>query len=205
MFGLLRGEFVRAQQLSFDCSVVTGEDLEFGLRIYFGDGRIDWAPTSPGYVLSDEAADRVRAAPRPVREDLRACSKVVASPWFRGMPESRRTAVVVKLIRVHLLGAVVDRCRSDGWTAQARQDLACAASEILGAAPHARDVLSVAEDRLLSWALDPAAAAESLRPELLREDVTAHLRWDHLLAASSRRSLSRDAPLRMFVAKALVR
>ncbi|MDF2144139.1 glycosyltransferase family 2 protein [Knoellia sp. p5-6-4] len=205
MFGLHRREFTRAKQLSFNCNVVTGEDLEFGLRIYFSDARIDCVPTAPGYVLSDDATDRVRAAPRPVREDLQACCSLVANPWFRRLSESERTAIVVKLIRVHVLGAVSDRRASDLWTGEERRDLSCVSSEILGAAPHARHYLSVAEDRLLSWALDASATDDGIRRSDLSQHSVLHLRWDLLVAASPRCSLSRDAPLRMFLAKALVR
>lgn len=206
MFGLLRNDFARALQLSFDESLVTGEDLELGLRIYFSGGRLDAAPAAPGYVLWDDAAERVRTTHRPVLDDMLGCVNVACAPWFRDLDPKRRSPVVVKFLRVHVLGAIATRGQLDRWSWQDRHDLARSAAAILGAAPMAREFLSRTEDRLLAFALDPSSRdaephVNAAGPRQPRPSGP----WDAVVAAAPRRTLNRHAPARILLAKAMVR
>lgn len=202
-FGLLRKEFANNLGLTFDPSLVTGEDLEFTLRIYFSGARVDLAHKRPGYVLWDDVDDRVRTTARPVRDDLRACVSIPAAPWFRSLGEEQSCAVVVKLLRVHVLGAVGTRADLGPWSPADRHELARAAASLLECSPGARRSLSRAEDRLLSVVLDPSAPDALLSNRYARQRRHGH--WDTLIASTPSHTLSRDAPARILLAKTLVR
>src|SRR6478672_9704030 len=72
VFGPIRRSYLQATGARYAHGLEVGEDLLFGLRLYFGGGRIDALLSSPGLLVLDDAADRVTGAPRPVAGELRA-------------------------------------------------------------------------------------------------------------------------------------
>lgn len=200
--GLLRLDEVRRLGLSFGEGRRSGEDQEFSAKLWFGGGRIDYARGAGCYVVGADASDRVSAAPRPIEEDLRFATDLVQDAWFCSLPTKGQRAIVVKLIRVHVFGAVYARSLQGGWTGQARSELSEATKALLRAAPRSRDVLSFADVRLLEAACDLRISDAELadradrRRQFASPAALLAWRWNQQLAV--------EAPLRFMAASALV-
>jgi Glycosyltransferase like family 2 len=200
--GLLRRKVLEENGLRFTPRLSTGEDLDLGLRLWSGTG-VAYARTAPAYVVGSDAAVRVTMSARPVLVDLDCCLRVVAAPWFTRLTGGERDAVVVKLLRIHVFAAVLNRPDVTTWVPRERQGLADAAERILAAAPSPRRYLSLVERRLLDAAMHPTGETG----ELLRFSArrVRHGRWDTLLTPDPRGFLSAQGPLRLMAASALMR
>ena len=59
--------------MQFTAGLRSGEDMEFGLRMWFGGGRIEMGrPDAAVYVVGEDAVERVTAPMLPLREEFRA-------------------------------------------------------------------------------------------------------------------------------------
>ncbi|MBT1003035.1 glycosyltransferase family 2 protein [Paenarthrobacter sp. DKR-5] len=200
--GLVRTAEIRRQGLAFSAGRRSGEDQEFSSKLWFGGGRIDYARGAGRYVVGADAADRITSARRPVAEDLGFATDLVAGEWFRHLPQRARTAIVTKILRVHVFGMVLARAGGDGWSAADRQALAEAAGALTAAAPGARRLLSVADNRLLQSILDPGS------PEaVLVRRAHERRRFGRpatVFAAGLTAQFNPEAPLRFIAASALL-
>jgi hypothetical protein len=200
--GLMRRDVLADNELRFTPRLHTGEDLDLGLRLWLR-GRVAYARTAPAYVVGSDAAVRVTMSTRPVADDLDCCLRVVAAPWFGGLPERDRVAVVVKLLRIHVFAAVHNRLDPQAWPRPERVSLAGSTDRILAGAPAARRHLSIVERRLLDAALHPDADTTALLALSARR--VRHGRWDTVLTPDPRGLLSAQGPLRLMAASALMR
>lgn len=201
--GLLRRSVLHDHGLRFTEGLTTGEDLSFGLRLWaLGEG-LHYAASDPPYIVGADAEVRVTMSRRPVASDLECCLRLVQEPWFAALPPPERSAVVVKLIRIHLFGAVHNRRDLDSWPAQDRQQLSEAARALLAASPAAKRDLSLVERELLSACLDTSAPDAELSDASARR--IRHGRWNTVATADPRGLWSRQGPLRLMAASALMR
>lgn len=142
----------------------TGEDIAYSLQLWFSGHPVVFAGEHPGYVLHTEGDDRVTRAPRPAVDELAYLPGIVGSPWFRSLGASAREAIVVKLLRVQLLGAV--GLRGADISAADREGIRAARALLVAAAPTAERRLSRAECALLDAVTaadaDPASISEAL-------------------------------------------
>jgi len=197
--GLVRRE--RFGALRFAEGLVVGEDIPYVSQLWFSTARTV-LDRGPAYVIGDDATDRVTLAPRPVAEELSYVPHVVGAPWFAGLTSAQRLALVVKLLRVQVFGAVANRPDPAWWTPAERTDLAGLTRALLAAAPGARHVLARADVALLDVIVDVVRPV----PELLAA-TAARRRFGRpaaLLAADLRSGLHPEAPLRMLTASWLV-
>jgi hypothetical protein len=183
-------------------AVAVGEDVGFVTRLWFG-GRVVFDRSGPAYEIGGDAADRVTTATRPIADELAFVRRLLRRTWFTALGLAERRSVCVKLTRIHLFGAVLNRSDPAWWTAQERAALAAVARELLAAAPGMAAVLSLADRALLDRILDGSGDAEQLI-------ALAHARRRHgrprtLLTADPSRVLAREAPLRLMAASVLVR
>jgi hypothetical protein len=200
-FGLVRTETARALGLAFDGEHVTAEDQEFALRLYVGGGRIDYARGRPGYVVWDDAGDRVTAALRPLEQEMAAFADLVRSQWFQGLSLPLRRSFVVKALRIHLFGHVGDRTGRGRWTPDDAVGAAWAAHALLGAAPGAEEAMAQADRDLLDLLLAGSADAERVG-----EAAAARRRFGRpatLFPRRFSRTLHRDGSLRFMAASVL--
>ena len=200
--GLMRRAVLEDNGLRFTPRLYTGEDLDLGLRLWFG-ARVVYARTAPAYVVGSDADTRVTMSARPVAADLDCCLGVVAEAWFGRLPERDRVAVVVKLLRIHVFATVLNRPRPAAWPPAERRSLADATDRIVAAAPAARRHLSLVERRLLDTALRPTTDTGELLALSARR--VRHGRWDTVLTPDPRGFLSAQGPLRLMAASALMR
>ncbi|NLF04505.1 MAG: glycosyltransferase [Actinomycetales bacterium] len=201
--GLLRRETLERLGLRHAEGQPVGEDLVISTRLWFEGERIAFDRTGPAYLIGEDGADRITFAPRPLAQDLLWLPDLLEARWFRVMPLVHRRALAVKILRIHLFGAIHYRSEPDAWTADERATLRELTLSVLTAAPDVERVLSRAEHDLLDAALSSTASAERLI------DLSARRRRHGtpatLVPRDPRYVLAREAPLRFMAASALSR
>ncbi|MGM7422537.1 glycosyltransferase [Cellulosimicrobium sp. ES-005] len=184
--------------LRFTPDVEVGEDISYVHALWFSGAAVS-LDRGPAYVVMDDTAGRVTRESRPVGTELAYVPRVVRE--LRDLPQDVRDAVVRKLVRIHVFGAVHNRPDATAWGPDDRTALRKATVELLGAAPRAAAPFSRADRALLDAVLDTTVGADVLvaasvarrrfgRPGTL---VPRDVRW----------SFHREAPLRFMVASAL--
>lgn len=138
-----------------------GGDVGYATRLWC-ETRVVVQRTGPGYVIGEDAADRVTYEPRPVELELAFVADLLAQPWFTAYPQATRTAVVTKLLRIHVFGAVSNRPDPAWWTLAERTALVEVMLRLHAAAPEHADPLSRADHALIEAILDPQTPAEQM-------------------------------------------
>ena len=180
-----------------------GEDLVISTRLWFEGERIAFDRSGPAYLIGEDGPDRITFAPRPLAQDLLWLPEMIEARWFRSMPLTHRRALAVKILRIHLFGAIHYRSAPEAWTADERHTLRELTVGVLTAAPDAERVLSRAERDLLDAALDPPVPAERLIALSARR--RQHGTPATLVPRDLRQTFAREAPLRLMVASVLAR
>lgn len=107
--GIIRRHYVTTLAPVFDPQFVTGEDLSFSARL-FATASISYARNAPGYLIHDDANDRVTAAAvLDLSVAFAAVRALADEPWFLATSERNRRALAAKIMRVQVLGAVTKR------------------------------------------------------------------------------------------------
>lgn len=201
--GLVRRTEVHRLGLRFTEGLPSGEDQEFSARLWFGGGRIDYARGAGDYVVHDDQADRITH----IRQDLptlfRFATELVSGSWFGRQDDRVRAALVTKILRVHVVPAVLARESGGGWTDPDRSDARQVMATLLGAAPGALTSLSLAE-----WAVVEALEDPTVPTEELVASAWAARRFGRprtLLTRGPQHLLRADAPLRWTLSSALMK
>ncbi|WP_420114931.1 glycosyltransferase [Pseudactinotalea sp.] len=182
--------------------VAVGEDVGFTTRLWFG-GRVVLDRSGPAYRIGGDAIDRVTFTTRPIVDELEFVRRLVRRTWFAALGLVERRAVCVKIARIHLFGAVLNRPDPDWWTPEQRADLASVARAVLDAAPGMTAVLSRADRALLDKILNGSGSAEELLS--LARARRRHGHPSTLLTSDPWHLLAREAPLRLMAASVLMR
>lgn len=187
VFGPVRREYLQNVGATYDPTLAVGEDLEYGLRLYFGGGRIDGLWSAPGVRIHADAADRVTLADRSLADELRAVRQLAGSAWARQLPRREREAIAIKLTRIHVMGAVRGRSQRSAEPLKPadRASLTAVLGALAALSPDAAGLITRGESAELARALgvDPAPQPGRLTG---------------LLATTTRRSLSRHSVLRRY-------
>lgn len=187
----------------FIAGVQTGEDVSYVTALWFSGERISFDRNGPAYVIQADAVDRVSFSVKPVREDLAFLPLLLDDPRWQGLGPDERLALAVKLIRIHIFGAVTNRQDPGGWTADDRDVLADLTERCLALAPGALRVLSRADARVVGAIRDAEQSAATL--VALGKARRRFARPASVLPTRLLSVLAREAPLRMMVASVLVR
>ncbi|MGB3764362.1 MAG: glycosyltransferase [Ornithinimicrobium sp.] len=174
-----------------------GGDVPYVTRLWC-ETKVAVDANGPGYVIGEDARDRVTYAPRPIDVELGFVRHLVEQPWFAAYPESVRTAVATKLLRIHLFGVVVNRPDPAWWTPAERAALASALEGLLESAARAADPLSRADHRLVEAIGDPSIDATTLLERA--NDRRRHGRPSTLIPRHLHQVAHREAPLRFMAA-----
>ena len=201
--GLLRRETLERLGLRHVEGQPVGEDLELSTRLWFEGERIAFDRRGPAYLVGEDASDRVTFTPRPLDGDLAWLPPFLTADWFARLPLASRRAIAVKLLRIHLFGAIHYRAEPSAWPEGERERLAELSRDVLEAAPGCERVLSRAERDLLDAALDPSAPAEQLAALSVRR--RRHGSPATLVPRDLRQTFAREAPLRFMAASLLAR
>ena len=197
---LLRRSAIERVEARFETGVRNGSDQIFALKLWFGDTRVRLARGGPGYVVGSDAETRVTTQSHPLESELRATMKLFTNPWFLGLDESERLAVVVKFVRVQFMAGLAKRLRKPDWD----DDSAEAAIEFLRAAAAASapflDSVSMADARLCIAVLnrEPAEALAKLVRTRSAFGTPATV-----LTPTPRTAFAVNAPLRFMIASLL--
>lgn len=190
---LIRRTLIAELGLQFTPGLRTGEDAAFSARLWNLAERIDFHPADPGYVIGADAVDRVTSAPMEVEDEVRPYRELFAEDWVAGLPPARREALVVKTIRIHLMGALLRRARAealDDPALDAYRDLVRAGLRL---APEALAPMS-RRDRAVLDTLLQERPVEVVRDEVRRHDAAP--RAERLLTRKPTRVLARESDLR---------
>lgn len=199
--GLVSNESRARLGLDLAAGILVGSDVPYVTRLWF-ETRVAVQRRGPGYVIGEDATDRVTMNHRPIEEELAFVRHLLDQDWFAAYPAAAREAIAVKLTRIHLFGVVLYR-PVDFWTPTERAELAAVAQHLERAAPGHTAVLSRADRTLLDGILDPAVPADRLVER-------AHARRRHgtprtVLTRDLRHLLRREGPPRLMAASLLTR
>lgn len=186
--------------LRFDTTVATGEDIGFVTAVWSRARGVSFDRHGPAYLVHSDAETRTSTATRPVADDLGFIAPLLASDDFRALARDGRESVVIKILRINVIGAVHNR--RDAVLSEAdRAALARAIRELRGAAPAAERPLSLIDRRLLDLAADPGSSTAALKTMAKRRE--RRLAPSSLVARSLAGTLHREGPVRMAAASVL--
>ncbi|MGV2983048.1 glycosyltransferase [Microbacterium sp. AGC85] len=183
----------RFGQLRFTEGLPSGEDLAYSATLWFTGSRLAYDLHGPGYVLNDDAADRVTTTPRPVAENFAFLNAIEALDWFKTCSPAVREALIVKLIRLHFFDVLRAHARAETGIVPSQADLRGVLERLEAMSPRAVRLLSRADRHVL----------DILRRGVDATEFSAALdaRWHYrtlraLVPRNPLLALHRQAPLR---------
>lgn len=148
--------------LRFSEGVATGEDVPFGLQLWFSGRGIALDRRGPAYFVHDDRdGDRTTLEQRSVADEFAFLSEVIGTSWFDALPARSKRSIATKLLRTHLVPSALRRVRAG----DAERDVAALAdvkTAILHAAPGAERPLSIRDARLLDALAQDGAALRAV-------------------------------------------
>ena len=180
----------------FTTSLVSGEDLELSSWLWAQPVRIDFPVDAPAYVIGADANDRVTFAAHSVRTVMEPLRRLVEADWVSALPPATRHSLAVKLLRIHVLGALRERRDAERWETGDLESLASLVRVVLELAPASLEPFARAERRILE-----AVVATGALDGVLRATADAErARWrDRVLPDALIRALDREGTLRRFL------
>ena len=184
----------RFPDLRFTEGLPSGEDLAYSATLWFAGHAVAYDLTGPPYLVHEDAGDRVTFAPRSVAEDFAFLDAIEVMPWFARLGSRGKTALTVKILRVHFFDALLARIRSDAGLLAYRNDLRAVLDRLASWAPQSIALLARADRRVL-------AELEAPRPDDARILHLLDARWnyrtvDAMLPNNPLLALHAQAPLR---------
>lgn len=184
----------RFPDLRFTEGLPSGEDLAYTATLWFTGHDIAYDLHGPAYLVHEDAEDRVTFAPRSVAEDFAFLDAIERLPWFGGLGSRGRTALAVKIMRVHFFDALLARLRSAEGLRVHRDALVLIIDRLEGWAPRCIALLARADRRVI----------DELRAEQPNDARILHLldaRWNYrsvngALPDNPLLALHRQAPMR---------
>lgn len=198
--GIWRRE--RFGELRFLEGVPRGVDQLFGLHLWFSGASIAFDPHSAPYVEHNDQRDRVTMQAGPLLDDFGYLEALKDDATLHGMGAPGRRAIIAKILRSHVLGAVSSRIATDSLGEDERDSLARVVQTLLEVEPGALGILARRDVHSLRLALDPSVGIVELRAAVARR--ASYRSLDAVLAQDWWLSLSRQAPLRSLTAGYLV-
>jgi len=177
--------------------VPAGNDIEFSAKLWYSGARIDFHPVDPAYVIGADAGTRVTTAPRPARVELTALRVLLARDWLRDASTAVRRSLMIKVLRIHVLGPVLRRASDDALTADDIADYAAIVQTAVGLAPDALRPFARVDRGILD-----ALAADPVDPVAVERTVTEHPtagRFDRLVPRDLLAVADREGAIRRFL------
>jgi hypothetical protein len=203
-YGLLRRESLLALGFGYTEGILTGEDIEPTLRLWFRSGAICYPYGAPAYHQTDDSGPaRVTSSIRPLRQEFAWLEHLLDTDWLQRASTSERRAIMHKVLRVHGVGALLRRAdapdspghaplwdpeESAYWRGIADRTLALAGGSIPGISRR---------DSALVVAAGSAGELGQLRAAVA--DYRGSGRSGELLTPRLQDSLSRDSTLRHYL------
>lgn len=192
--GLFRSARMRELGLRMLEGVRVGEDFEFGIRLWAHAGRIDFLGGAGSYVIGEDAAERTTLGSMTVAERFAPIVRLIDDRVFADLSPAHRTALVVKLLRVTVVGnaqALADELDDDGVAA-----FGSLARGLLAIAPRALRPFNRQDRRILDGLIVEPTAARLRRDAAGSRGAGRRDRW---LTPDLIHSFARESTLRRYV------
>lgn len=197
--GLMSKSMISRLHLQFLPGLAVGEDVIFTTKM-LAQARIAVGTRGPGYVIGEDANDRVTYVIRPMTEQLAFVRPTLEDSWFARLEPAAKLSVVMKYLRIHVFGIVHYRPQAIDWYDGDREELAALTGALIAAAPRAERVMSRAEHALATACQNPAVPTAELTA--LSRARRAHGHPSTILTQSPSALFHREAPLRFMAASA---
>ncbi|HCS61197.1 MAG TPA: hypothetical protein DIW46_07355 [Microbacterium sp.] len=198
--GLMRTETVRRLELQLSEGMPTGEDIEFGVRLFTEAERVDFPFQAPCYVIGTDAQQRTSHTALDVAATLAPLAHLLDGSVPTRLSASHRRALAIKFIRVSVLGAVRARPVAKHWTANDVATLKAMLNRLVELSPGALAPLS-RQERELTDAILSATTATDIVDGLARSNAMT-TRAQRLLPRSWGSWLDRESVLRRYLVHA---
>ncbi|MGO4384594.1 glycosyltransferase [Specibacter sp. RAF43] len=193
--GLLRLSTIRGRGLAFMEGMPTGEDVSFSLNLWFGGSHIVMGPANGHYVIGEDAVERVTHAKFALDDEFSPFLELLGEPWLQALPVGERTAIAVKIARIHVLTAMTVRGAHWEWGGTDGLALQQILGRLQDVAPGFEAAFSRADRRLLGAAL---VATEGGLGDALEEFLHASYR-DRLLTENVADNFLVESNLRYYL------
>ena len=199
--GLIRLSRMRELRLYMTEGLPVGEDIAFSARLYTSS-RVVVQRRGPGYLMGEDADNRVTEIPRPIDEQLQHITDLLARNFISGSDAATRESIAIKTLRILIFG-VLDTREKSWWNPRSREALAEYAQAVMDFAPGCEQVFSRADTALLDAILNPSTSVDIMysRAQARRKFFTPQA----LIPAYPKGCWHREGPLRFDVASFLVR
>ena len=198
--GLMRRAFLAEHSIALTPGLTNGGDLVLTQRLWTV-GKVAVQRRGPGYVVHEDARDRVTMRLAPARAEMAHARATWTEHRLRDPRE--RQALAFKYMRIHVFSWALLRAEHNEWHADDREFMAELVNTLLAEAPDMLRVFSRADVHLIRLLRDPrtpneqvAAAAQARRRFLSPQS---------LIPASLGCMLHREAPVRFFIASILTK
>lgn len=181
--------------LRFTEGLASGEDLAYTATLWFTSKNIAYDLAGPAYIGHDDASDRVTGAPpRRVVDDFAFLDAVEQAPWFAGLSNADRTALVVKYVRIHFFDAVLARTGDSRTLATHHEALLILLARLRSMSPNAFRLISRADSAALEALSEDQPSVDLIRARLAARQ--SYRTANALLPSSLWLAFHRQAPLR---------
>lgn len=113
--GLIRRDIIQNPDYAFGSRLFIGEDVTVSARLWTDGYSVSYGANDPAYVVGTDAKMRTTLTPRPLAEQGAAWLAIWDQPWVAEMDSVDREALAVKILRVHVHGAVAARPQPEDW------------------------------------------------------------------------------------------
>lgn len=199
--GLIRLSRLRELGIHMTEGLSVGEDIAFSARLYTSS-RVVVQRRGPGYLVGEDADNRVTEKPRPINEQLHHITDLLARNFISELDATTRESIAIKTLRILIFG-VLDTREKSWWSTNSREALAEYAQAVMDFAPGCEQVFSRADTALLDTILNPSISVDIMysRAQARRKFFTPQA----LIPAYPKGWWHREGPLRFDVASFLVR
>jgi hypothetical protein len=182
--------------LRFAENLASGEDLPYVTQLWFTGNNIAFDRTGPAYLGHADAVDRVTAAPRSIVEDFAFFALIVNAEWARVFSTRQRVAIGIKMLRGHVLDAIVNRAKT-GMSASERDALWEIANRISAWSRGSEKYLSVLDRKVFEGIRNKDVTVERLMKLISK-------RWNYrsldvIVTRNPFLVFHRQAPLRTYI------
>lgn len=207
-YGLLRRESLLALGFGYTEGILTGEDIEPTLRLWFRSGAICYPYGAPAYRQTDDSGPaRVTSSIRPLRQEFAWLEHLLDTDWLRQASTPERRAIAHKVLRVHGIGALLRRADAPDslgqaplWDSEESLYWRGVAGRVLALAGGSIPSISRRDAELIGAA---GTAGELRQLRALAAEYRGSGRRGALLTPRLQDSLSRDSTLRHYLSERL--
>lgn len=193
--GLIRTARMRELGLRMIEGVRVGEDFDFGIRLWSLGGRVDFLAGAGSYVIGEDARERTTYAPMSMTERLEPIVRLLDDGVIDLLPPRHRRALVIKLIRVTVVGTAQSVAESEPADGDAAE-LAGLLRRLLKVAPDALRPFNRQDRRVLDGLLAQPTPAR-MRADVRRSRGAGRI--DRWLTPDLIHSFARESTLRRYV------